>query len=271
MLVDTHCHLNFDSFDTDRQQVVDRAREAGVDRILNPGIDLLSSQEALDLAERYAEVYAAVGVHPNEARSWDPRSVALLMELASHPKVVAIGEIGLDYYRERAPHDLQQRLFREQLALAAELALPVVIHTRDASPEDPSATEDVLRLLAEWVSGLRAQESPLAERPGVLHSYSSGPGYLQQALSNGFYLGITGPVTFRKAAGLQQAVEAAPLERLLVETDAPFLAPHPQRGQRNEPAYVRYVAAKIAEIHQLPLERVAQTTTAGAERLFDWR
>lgn len=271
LLVDTHAHLNFERFDTDRPQVIDRASQAGLIGILNPGVDLSSSMQAINLAEEFAVVYAAVGVHPNDSLSWDADSKSVLQELAQHPKVVAMGEIGLDYYRDRAPQDLQKRVFQQQLALAAELELPVVIHTRDASDEDRSASRDVLAILGDWVAQLRHAGSQLADRPGVLHSYSSGAGFVEQAVSLGFYLGITGPVTFRKADGLRQTVEMIPLERLLIETDAPFLTPHPFRGKRNEPAHVRYVAEKIAEIHHLPFEQVAKITTAGAKRLFHWQ
>jgi TatD DNase family protein len=271
LLVDTHCHLNFERFAADRSQVIERALQSGVERMLNPGVDLVSSREALDLAERYAVVYAAVGVHPNDSNSWSAGSLAELRALAAHPKVVAIGEIGLDYYRERAVQSLQARVFREQLELAAELGLPVVIHTRDASEGERRASQDVLAILAEWVAALRAGGNELAERPGVLHSYSSGPAYVEQALALGLCLGISGPVTFSKAGELRQAVAGTPPERLLIETDAPFLTPQPYRGKRNEPAYVRYVAEKIAEIHDLPFDSLAQTTTAGAERLFRWQ
>jgi TatD DNase family protein len=271
LLVDTHAHLNFERFDTDRPQVIDRASQAGLVRILNPGVDLSSSMQAISLAESFSIVYAAVGIHPNDSLTWDAASHSTLRELAHHDKVVAIGEIGLDYYRDRAPLDLQKQVFRHQLELAAELELPVIIHTRDASEEDRDASRDVLTMLGDWVSQLRNSGSTLAERPGVLHSYSSGAEFVEQAVSLGFYLGITGPVTFRKADSLRQAVEAIPLERLLIETDAPFLTPHPYRGKRNEPAHVRYVAEKIAEIHHLPSEKIAQITTAGAERLFHWQ
>jgi TatD DNase family protein len=191
--------------------------------------------------------------------------------MAAHPKVVAVGEIGLDYYRDRAPRALQQEVFGLQLELAVELDLPVVIHTRDAGEQDRAATRDILAMLSEWIQGLKAQGSPLVDRPGVLHSYSSGAGFASQVFELGFMIGITGPVTFRKADELRQVVAEAPLERLLVETDAPFLTPHPYRGKRNEPAHVRYVVQKIAEIHNLPFEKVAQITSAGAERLFHWQ
>jgi len=263
VLADTHCHLDFQAFDDDRDQVLSRSREAGVERILNPGINLASSRAAVDLAESRSGVYAAVGVHPNESASWDDRAVAHLRLLADSPMVVAVGEIGLDYYRDRAPHDLQKRVFEEQLSLATELRLPVVIHNRQA-------TAELLQILQAWQAGLSASGSPLAERPGVLHSYSAGLEHALKAIDLHFLIGITGPVTFRNAPQLQALVAALPLDHLLVETDAPFLAPHPYRGKRNEPAHVRLVADKIAQLHQLDIAAVAQTTSQNARQLFEW-
>jgi TatD DNase family protein len=184
--------------------------------------------------------------------------------------VAAIGEIGLDYYRDRAPAAVQRRVFAAQLDLAAERSLPVVIHIRSASPSDRQASEDVLSMLGEWVGELKCQESPLAQRPGVLHSFSEDVRLARRAVDLGFYLGITGPVTFRKADELRQVVAEMPLERLLVETDAPFLTPHPHRGERNEPAYVRFVTEKIAQIKNLAFEAAAEITTANANQLFHW-
>jgi TatD DNase family protein len=270
LLVDTHCHLTFHTFDGDRQEVLERAREAGVRRILNPGIDLPSSREAVALAESQPDVYAAVGVHPNDAQTWEDDTLDMLRTLGRHPKVAAIGEIGLDYYWEKTPHDLQQEVFRRQLELAAELTLPVVIHTRNQSAEDPAATIDALEILSEWQAGLVQQASPLAERPGVLHSFSGDEPAARRAIEIHFWIGITGPVTFRNAPDLQQLVANLPPERLLIETDAPFLTPQPYRGRRNEPAYVRYVAEKIGELQGQSLETIAQITTANAERLFHW-
>ena len=166
MLVDTHCHLNFTTFESDLPQVVERARQAGVRRMLNPGIDLESSRQAIDLAGNYPEIYAAAGLHPNDATAWTDETLPALEALAQHPKVVAIGEIGLDYYRQRAPHDLQRRVFQAQLVLAGRLGLPVVVHTRDSSPEDRQATADALDLLADWQQGLQRAGSPLAAAPG---------------------------------------------------------------------------------------------------------
>jgi TatD DNase family protein len=270
LIVDTHCHLDFDWFEQDRMQALERARAAGVKRILNPGVDTNSSQDAITLARANDEVYAAVGVHPNSALTWRDDSLDELRRLARHPKVVAIGEIGLDYYRERAPKDLQQRVFRQQLELAAELGLPVVIHSRNASPEDGAAVADVLALLTEWQTALEASKPELAAHPGVLHSYGGDLRSAQQAVSVSFMIGITGPVTFRKADDLRALVASLPVEHLLVETDAPFLTPQPYRGKRNEPAYVRFVAEKVAELKNLPYETFAGITTANAERLFIW-
>ena len=264
MLIDTHCHLNFDAFDHDRGEVLKRARQAEVDRIVIPSIDLETCQAVVDLANEYPELYAAVGVHPNEALSWNEDTADRLRGLAEQSCVVAIGEIGLDYYRDRAPRDLQQRVFQEQLSLAAELSLPVIIHNRQA-------TADVLEILAEWQTELLAANPMLAEHPGVLHSFSGDQAAADQALHLGFFIGITGPVTFRNAPELQSVVAHLPLDRILVETDAPFLTPHPYRGKRNEPAYVRLVAEKIAQIHNLPLEMVSEVTSGNAGRLFNWQ
>lgn len=253
-LVDTHCHLDFDRFDGDRDEVVARAAAVGVTRIVVPGIDLASSRRVVALAERYEGVYAAVGVHPNSSAGWEDGWIGMLRELAGHPKVVAIGEIGLDYYRDWSPRPVQQGALRAQLELAAEVGKPVIIHNRESD-------EDVIRLLGE---------SPLVgrERPGVLHSFAAPWAVAEVALGMGFYLGFTGPVTYKNADGLRRIVGQVPLDRLLVETDAPFLAPQKHRGERNEPAYVRLVAERIADLHNLSLDVLAERTTANAARLF---
>ncbi len=263
MLVDTHCHLDFESFDDDREAVLARAQEAGVLRMINPGIDLASSQAALRLAERYPSVYAAVGVHPNDAAGWDDASLEELRALAGRDKVLAIGEIGLDYYRDTTPRDLQKRIFKEQLDLAAEMGLPVIIHNREA-------TDDLLEILEDWHKKLENSSLALSARPGVLHSYSGDATQARRAISLGFRIGFTGPVTFRNAPDLQEVAAELSLENLLVETDAPFLAPHPKRGRRNEPANVRLIAEKLAELHGESIETVAQITTANAGQLFLW-
>lgn len=263
MLADTHCHLDFHAFDEDRPQVIERARAAGVTRIMNPATDLDSSAAVVRLADATPEVYAAVGIHPNDALTFDKSTIQELRLLAQHPKVKAIGEIGLDYYRQHAPHDVQMVAFREQLALAAELGLPVIIHNREASA-------DVLAVLAEWRDALVESGSPLAERPGVLHSFAGSEQTARAALDLGMYIGFTGPVTFKNAPELQKVAAGVPLERTLVETDAPFLAPHPYRGRRNEPALVRITAEKIAALQQTTLDITARQTTENARRLFNW-
>jgi TatD DNase family protein len=267
LLVDTHCHLNFDLFDEDRDQVVARARQAGVERMVNPGVDLETSRSAIQLAAQYPEVYAAVGVHPNDIQDWDACVLEQIKELAGNPKVVAIGEIGLDYYWDKTPHDLQQQVFRQQLELAATLDLPVIIHSRNASPENPQAILDILDILENWQVRPDKHPSPL----GVLHSFSADLEHAMQAIKLNFLIGITGPVTFRNAPQLRQLVQELPLEAMVIETDAPFLTPHPFRGKRNEPGLVKLVADKLAEIHNLPFEQVANITKKNAGRLFNWR
>jgi TatD DNase family protein len=271
MFVDTHCHLNFDSFDADREAVLERAHEGGLVRILNPGVDLATSREAVSLAEASPIVFAAVGVHPNDARSWKEGTLAELREMTQHPKVVAVGEIGIDYYRKNSPHDLQQLVFRQQLELAGEVGLPVVVHIRNASEDDRRAMMDTLGILKEWQSDLQGCASPLAERPGDLHSFSGGLEAALEAAKLNFCIGISGPITFKNAAMLQEVAAKLSLEHILIETDAPFLTPHPHSGERNEPAYVRHVAEKIAQIRQLTLDSVGKVTTANAERLFLWQ
>lgn len=255
-LTDTHCHLDLDQFDADRDAVIQRAVDAGLTRILVPGIDLLSSRAAVLLAEQEEIVYAAVGVHPNSGTTWDAATPEELRDLAGHPKVVAIGEIGLDFYRDRTPKLLQRKVFREQLSLAAELDLPVIIHDRDAHNE-------VIPMLVEWAPDL-------GEKPGVLHSYSGNIRQAEAVLEAGYYLGVTGPVTFKNALEMQEVAQLAPQDRLLIETDGPYLTPHPYRGKRNEPAHVQYVAEKIASLRGISLEAVGEFTSQNAVKLFSW-
>ena len=254
MLIDTHCHLDFDRFDDDRDAVVARATAAGVTRIIIPALDLQNSRTAQSLAERYEGVFTAVGVHPNSSAAWRDEWLGVLRDLAQHDKVVAIGEIGLDYHWDDSPKAVQHRALALQLELAAELALPVIIHNRESSA-------DVIRLL---------RQSPLAgrENAGVLHSFSADWDTAVAALDMGFYLGFTGPITFKKADDLREIAAKVPLDRILVETDAPFLTPHPYRGKRNEPAYVAYVAEKLAAVRGMETAVLAQHTTQNALRLF---
>lgn len=262
--VDTHCHLNFNLFEPDLDQVLDRARQAGVERILIPAIDLESSYQVVKFCERYPHCFAAAGVHPNDALTWDEQTLPALRSLCAHPSVIAVGEIGLDYYWHKAEPQLQQRIFQLQLELAAETAKPVLIHSRQSLKE-------LWPLLARWQHELAEQHSPLVGRCGVLHSFDGDLATAQTALAHGFRIGIGGPVTFKNAQQKQTVVQSLPLEGLLLETDAPFLAPQPMRGRRNEPAYIPVIAEKIAQLHTQPLALVAQITTRSAESLLGWR
>lgn len=263
-LVDTHCHLDFRLFDSDRSEVLTRCKEAGITHLLNPGIDVETSQLAINLANQHLQVYAAVGVHPNDGQGWNAATISTLRDLAQHPKVVAIGEIGLDFYRNQTEKSLQVRIFREQLELANELELPVIIHSRQA-------LSDVLNLLTQWHVDLAHTNSAIVDRPGVLHSFEGDLESALQAIEMGFYLGIGGPITFKNAPEKRALVAALPLDVLLLETDAPFLAPHPHRGERNEPAFIRWIAEEVATITSKPINTVARVTSSNAARLFAWR
>ncbi len=263
-LVDTHCHLNFDDFNIDRNLVVERARENGISRILIPGIDIETSKTALQYAWEFHEVYAAVGLHPNQGLSWTDNTISDLRELACMEKVVAIGEIGLDYYRDQTPRSLQLSIFEEQLQLSAELLLPVIIHNREASG-------DILKIVKKWHKKLTRTGNELAAFPGVLHSFSGDEYFAREMISLNFKIGISGPVTFQKSQILQSVVHSQPVTSMLLETDAPYLTPHPYRGKRNEPANVRIVAEKISKIKEESFEKVAKITTAEADKLFRWR
>ncbi|MDX9990716.1 MAG: TatD family hydrolase [Anaerolineales bacterium] len=270
-LTDTHCHLDFEKFDADRQEVLQRARQAGLTRILIPGLDLHSSLRAVKLAQSDPMLYAAIGFHPTDALQWDAASFTALEKLSTSEKVVAIGEIGLDYYWDAAPHDLQRRVLTQQLNLAERANLPVLIHLREAGDaEAGDCAADLLKILEEWVIRLRGAAHPLAEGPGVLHSFSGSLQTAEKALDFGFYIGITGPVTYKNAEMKRQVVAGLPLDKVLIETDAPFLAPIPRRGKRNEPAFVVHIADKIGEIHKIDPQEVAKITSANAARLFGW-
>ncbi len=251
MLVDTHAHLDSARFKDDREEVISRSLAAGVHAIVTVGVDLDSSRQAVALAQQYPCVYAAVGIHPHEAASVQHDDLAELARLSEQQAVVAIGEIGLDFYRMLSPADSQREIFVAQLELARQMDKPVIIHDREAH--------------AETMSTLRDKAQGLA---GALHCFSGDWDMAMQAIEMGFCISLAGPVTFHNARRLQELVRELPLDCMLIETDCPYLAPHPHRGQRNEPAYVRLVADKIAALKKVPLERVAEITTANASRLF---
>lgn len=264
-MIDSHAHLDFRQFDGDREAVIVRARQAGLVAIVNAGADLESSRASVALADKYDFIYATVGIHPHDAKSVSRAVLTELRALASHPKVVAVGEIGLDYYdeaglRDLSPRPVQRRAFADQLALAAEMELPVVIHNRDAH-------DDVLNTLRVWISSPPIGGG-LREGRGIFHSYAAGPERLDEVLEMGFYIGISGPVTFKKAERLREVAAKVPLNRLLIETDCPYLTPEPYRGKRNEPAYVRYVAQTVARVRNVTPRKIALATTDNARRLF---
>jgi TatD DNase family protein len=250
VLFDTHTHLNVDAFDADRPAVLERARQQGVGEMLLVGYDLDSSAAAVDLAREHG-LCAAAGIQPHYAATTGPQELARLRRLAKAPQVVALGEIGLDYYRDRAPRPDQRRLLRAQLALARELALPVVIHAREA-------LDDLLADLSEAGAGLR----------GAMHCFSGNLEQARSFISLGFYVSIAGTVTYPKAARTWRVAQEVPLDHLLLETDCPWLPPQSHRGQRNEPAYLREIAARVAELRGLPLATLAQATTQNAHDLF---
>ncbi len=246
-------HLQLAQFDSDRAAALERAAQAGVARMIEIGYDLDSSRAALDLAAHHASIFAAVGIQPHYAAIADQAWLDELRRLAAHPKVVAIGEIGLDYYHDRAPHDRQEDLFRAQLALARELGLPVIIHCRDAQA-------DMVRILRAAARG----------QAGIMHSFSGDWAYAEACLELGFLISFSGPVTFPKAADLHEVARRAPLDRILTETDSPYLSPHPLRGRRNEPANVRLVAAQLAALRRMALDELAAAVWQNAGEVFAW-
>lgn len=255
-LVDSHCHLDFEQFDADREAVLERAIAAGVTRFINPATDMASSKRALKLARQYENIYAAVGFHPYEATAVNDETLAQLADLARDPRVVAIGEIGLDFYRDRAPKEAQYRAFEAQLALATTLRLPVIVHQRQAAA-------DTMAILRRWAAG--GEHSGL-----VLHAFSGDEAMVEEAASLNFYMGVGGPITFKNARDYPRVVARIPPSRLLVETDAPFLSPHPFRGRRNEPARVVLVAQKLAALFNMDFESFAQQVTQNTETLFQF-
>lgn len=259
-LADTHCHIDMKDFDQDRDAVLERARKANVRRFLIPGVDLVSSQDAIRIAESNEDVYAAVGIHPHDASRWNHAQREELRLLAHSPKVIAIGEIGLDYYRNISSQDAQRKAFYDQLDLAAELELPVILHNRDASGD---LIEGILR---------RTEDLPdkLGGRRGVLHAFSADMETALTAMEAGFYLGIAGPITYPKSENHRSLISKCPLERLILETDAPYLSPQPVRGQRNEPANIPLVAEEIALLFKVNIREVAERTSKNASNLFSW-
>lgn len=252
MLIDTHVHLNVQAFDEDRHEVIQRAREIGISHMINVGFNRETIPSSIALAEQYDFIYSTVGWHPTDAKDMTPDDLEWIESLCRHEKVVAIGEIGLDYYWDTSPKDVQARVFREQIRLARKLGMPIVIHNRDAH-------HDVVQIL---------REEKAAEVGGVMHCYSGSWETAKMCLDMNFYISFGGPVTFKNAKQPKEVLEKVPLDRLLIETDAPYLAPHPYRGKRNESSYVRLVAETAAQIKGISLEELAGITSRNAISIF---
>jgi TatD DNase family protein len=251
-LVDTHTHLDFDRFDNDREAVIERARDENVKAMLTIGIDYQTSQAAIQIAEEHKNIFAAVGFHPHDAKTMTDEYYQELALLLSHPKVVAIGEVGLDYHYDYSPRDVQRRVFRQFLDLSLETQMPLIIHTRESD-------EDILETIQN-----RAKKG----WHGVFHCFSGDVNMAHRVLELGFLISFTGNITFKNSRAMR-VMEQVPLEKLMIETDSPFMAPTPHRGKRNEPAFVKHVAEKIAEVKGVPYEKVVEITTQNAIHLFD--
>lgn len=252
MLVDTHVHLNAEQYEEDVEEVIERAREAGVGKMIVVGFDTETIERAMELVERYDFLYAVIGWHPVDAIDCTEENLAWIESLTKHPKVVGIGETGLDYHWDKSPKDVQIELFRKQIRLAKKLNLPIIIHNRDA-------TADVVRIL---------EEEEAHTVGGIMHCFSGSVEIARQCIEMNFMISLGGPVTFKNAKMPKKVATEIELEHLLVETDAPYLTPHPHRGKRNEPFYVKLVAEEIAKLKEITYEEVAEQTTANALKLF---
>lgn len=252
MLFDTHVHLNVQQFAEDRDETKQRAFDAGVKYMVVVGFDRETIPLAIEMAEQNETIYAAVGWHPVDAIDMTDADLAWIESLVNHPKVVAIGEMGLDYHWDKSPKDVQKEVFRRQIQLAKRVNMPVIIHNREA-------TADIIEIL---------RDEEAKEVGGIMHCYNDSADYIQTFLDMNFYISIGGPVTFKNATMPKEVAVEVPLDRLLIETDAPFLAPHPNRGKRNEPAYVTLVAEKIAQLREMRFDELGKATTENAFRLF---
>ncbi|MGE8037597.1 hydrolase TatD [Lysinibacillus sp. KCTC 33748] len=252
MFIDTHVHLNADQYEEDLQEVIDRALEAKVETMVVVGFDRKTIEKTMQLVEQYDFVYGVIGWHPVDAIDCKQEDLDWIEELAAHPKIVGIGETGLDYYWDKSPKDVQQALFRKQIHLAQKLNLPIIIHNRDA-------TGDVVQIL---------REENAASVGGVMHCFSGSVETAHECIAMNFMISLGGPVTFKNARMPKEVATEIPVEHLMIETDAPYLAPHPYRGKRNEPAFVPLVAEEIARLKGLPIEEIAQVTTTNAKKFF---
>ncbi|EST51762.1 hydrolase TatD [Brevibacillus panacihumi W25] len=252
MLFETHAHLNAKEFDEDREAVIARAKENGVDTIVNIGFNAETIPTCLELADNYDFIYAVIGWHPQDAKDMTDEHLEWIEELSRHPKVVGLGEMGLDYHWDTSPRDVQAEVFRKQIRLARKLDKPIIIHNRDAH-------QDVISIL---------KEEKASEVGGIMHCFSGSWETAKLALNMNFYISFGGPLTFKNAKQPKEVAAKVPLDRLLIETDCPYLTPHPFRGKRNESGYVRYVCEEMANLHGLSYEEMAKITSDNARRLF---
>jgi len=252
MLFDTHTHLNAEQYNEDMETVIEHAQKEGVSYMAVVGFDRPTIKKAMEIAEKYPFIYAIVGWHPVDAIDMTEEDLKWIEQLASHPKVVALGEMGLDYYWDKSPKEIQKEVFRKQIRLAKKVKLPIVIHNREA-------TEDIIEIL---------KEEQASEVGGIMHCFSGSPEIAKECLKMKFYISLGGPVTFKNAKKPKEVAKEVPLDKLLIETDCPYLTPHPYRGKRNEPAYVKLVAEEIASIKGISVEELASLTTANAKKIF---
>ena len=255
MIIDTHAHIDVSDFDEDREAVIERARENGVQYMVNIGCDIESSYRSMELAEQHDFIYATAGIHPHDVKSINGDTYAHLRQLLLHPKVIALGEIGLDFFKNYSPQDVQRTHFRNQIQLAREMNKPIIIHSRDAK-------EDIIAILSEFYPN-----DPTAHS-GIFHCFSGDQELADKALEMGFYISFSGSVTFKKAEVLREVAKTIPADRLFAETDCPYLTPVPHRGKRNEPAYVNFTAEKLAEIRGLKIDDVQRTMALTCLELF---
>jgi TatD DNase family protein len=272
LLIDSHCHIDGEAFDDDRDDVVCRAREAGVVAMLNVGTGDPHSDDvrkAVAVAEKYDNVFASVGVHPHDAKLYDDKAEAHLMDLVRSEMVIAWGEIGLDYYYDHSPRDVQREVFRRQIRTARELDLPVIIHSRDADDETVEIlTEEFVRNADIPVRNLEEADKNVRVPRGIMHCFGGTPEMAEALMPLGFMISFAGNVTFKKAENLRDAARVVPLDRLLIETDCPFLTPIPFRGKRNEPAYVEHTARFLAEFYGVSFEELARQTSSNFVSFF---
>lgn len=252
MFIDTHAHLFYPNFEGEVDQVIERANNAGVNYIIVPGTDLATSKKAINLAEQYESVYAAIGVHPHDTKEWQPEFIDILEKLSQHPKVVAIGEIGLDYYYDFSPKESQIEAFKAQLDLAVKVDLPIIVHNRESN-------EDVMNIIREYKN---------TSLKGQFHCFAGSADDAKELTSMGHYISFTGNITFKKMDSLREVLKSVSLDKLLLETDSPFMTPVPYRGKRNEPSHVLLVAEKVAEVNSVSLEDVSRNTNYNVHRLF---